>query len=166
MKKNSDSNWKMKKFRWKILILVQSNDYWSILILYATWRFPFNWKNPIGYFVAASFEYIALLNLFMFVACVISFGISNFVFSMTMSIDVNNILNLLNDSAKTKDNRSQTMRHLADFVKCYSEQKQLRSQTTHTHSDSWLTLWNLISDFLLQIFLWFYGIMATNVYDD
>lgn len=91
-------------------------------------RCPFSWKNPIGYIFAAAIQYVAATYICLFVACALFFGIANFAIIMKTSTDTKDVLDVINESAKTKENRSQTLAHLSDFIKIYSAQKQLRTQ--------------------------------------
>lgn len=55
------------------------------------------------------------------------FGVVAYIFTIpTMTSDVINVADLINESAKIKENQSQTLIHLSEFIKFYSDRKQLR----------------------------------------
>ena len=92
-------------------------------------RYPFNWRNPITYFVAISYQYYTAIYLFRFVACLISFGLGIFLFAISATNDIKNDLKLMNDKAKTKRNRVRILKCLSSFVQFHSAVKKLSNRT-------------------------------------
>lgn len=93
-------------------------------------RFPFDWKNPLGYFVAVAFQYIATSLLFAFVSCMMSFEIGAFFMELLLTNDIKSDLKLFNENAMVKDNRSLAFKRFGDFIENHWTLKQLSVSIT------------------------------------
>lgn len=91
-------------------------------------RYPFATKNPLGFLVAATIQYIMLLNVWFFVACLISTGIGCFFFVLTMVDDAKVCLRSINKSAKAVAIPSILLKKYLRFIQLHSNTKQLRSK--------------------------------------
>lgn len=94
-------------------------------IFFSIRRFPFDWKNPVGYFFAVTLQYISVVYFFIFTECVIFFGVGCFVFELSATNDLKNDLAAINNSARKKKNKFQALSLVSDFIQSYSNLKQL-----------------------------------------
>lgn len=88
-------------------------------------RMPFDWKNPIGYLVAAIIQHLICIAIFSVVACLASYGIGAFLFGIFTIKDIKTILKSINDSAQTKKTERQAMEYLDDYIQCHTKLKRL-----------------------------------------
>lgn len=110
--------------KWKFLVSL------AIFLLWIC-RYPFDWKNPIGYFVAVTFQYISAVYLFTFTNCLIFFGIGSFIFEHSATNDLKNDLKSSNGIVKIKRKRAQVLDRVSDFIQFYSKLKQLSLRVDH-----------------------------------
>lgn len=88
-------------------------------------RFPFDWRNPIGYLIALSSQFIADTYFFIFVACVIAFGLGIFLFLLAAAKDIKTDLRLLNKCAKITKNQLRSLKRLSDFIEFHLRLNEL-----------------------------------------
>lgn len=91
-----------------------------------TLRFPFDTNNPIGYLFAFCLQYF-IVNCFAFFATnLLSTLVGSFLIGIALTNDMKNDPKLMNNFAKMRKNRLQTMRQkIYDFVEFNSTVKQL-----------------------------------------
>lgn len=94
-------------------------------------RFPFDWRNPIGYLVALTLQYTANVRFFKLVACLVATGLGAFSFELSMTTHVKTDLKLINESAKMKENRLSTLKRLSEFIEFHSRLKELSILTNY-----------------------------------
>lgn len=92
-------------------------------------RFPFDWKNPTGYSVVVLFQLVIAYFGLCFVAGLMCLAIGTFVIALTLTKDVRNDLNLINESVKSEQPLSNVLKQLTEFVRAHSHGKQLRKYT-------------------------------------
>lgn len=116
-----------------------SKFYWIMLKSYAVchhtirWplfsspnqRFPFDWNNPLGYFGAVIFEYTTIGCHFWFLSCALTFGVGFCLLTLAVTDDVKDDLKIINENAKSKQNPSQTLNLISEFIQLNSVSKQL-----------------------------------------
>lgn len=108
----------IKQPKKKCIILHKDSKY--------SFRYPFNWKNPLGYLVAVTFKYIGASYCLIFVTCSVFFGIGCCFFTLAIvSRDMKNYSMLINENAASHRNRMLTLDIIGDFVKCHSFMKRL-----------------------------------------
>lgn len=90
-------------------------------------RVPFDWKNPAGYFIAATLQFIMIGFDLFYIACITSFGVGSYLFVISVVKDVKSNTNLINHSAKDKKNRLQTLKQLSEFIDINSISLKLKS---------------------------------------
>lgn len=105
------------------------------VILFLNIRYPFDWKNPLGYFMAVVFQFIAATYFFLLLWCVVFLGIGfTFVVVAIINKDVKDYLKFINENAAQK--RSQALKCLSDFIQDHSTSKGLSvlniSNITHS----------------------------------
>lgn len=88
-------------------------------------RFPFDWKNPIGFLVATVFEYMTMTCEYTFVSCSFTFGFGNFFFIVSATQDLKNNLKSINELAVVQNNRRQTLKRISEFIRFHSSLKRL-----------------------------------------
>lgn len=88
-------------------------------------RFPFDWKNLVGYLSAVIFEYLFTLYEFVYVGSFTTYGIGFFIFSFTAYRDIIRNLESINKHAKLKRKHSKIFKQLVTFFHYYSNVKEL-----------------------------------------
>ena len=88
-------------------------------------RFPFDWKNPFGYFIAVIFEYIVTVNAFILGSAMIPFGLGAFLIALAALEEARDDLKKINDSAKLKENQLETLTRLGNFTQIHGRLMQL-----------------------------------------
>lgn len=86
---------------------------------------PFNWNNPIGYTVTVFIEYIIATHVFFTMMSMLSIGIAGYLYEMSLAKDINQILQSIDDSSKTKKRRQSLCTQFIEFVDLHSVTKQL-----------------------------------------
>lgn len=88
------------------------------------YRFPFNWKNPMGYLIAYTLLLISVLNFIYFVTCCVTLGIGIFVFITSVATDLKNELIAFADRIKIEPNPMIMIKSLHDFIQFHSNGKR------------------------------------------
>ena len=88
-------------------------------------RLPFDWKNPIGYLIAAPFQYTLLLNPLRYMATMVSLGVGTFLFTHSMTEDGKADLRLANEAAHKTETSDEMFEHLSRFLHAHSDVKEL-----------------------------------------
>lgn len=92
------------------------------------WRFPLDWKNPVGYIFVSVFVYVSTTISFYFMACILCLVISIFRLLLALIEDTRITLNSMKLNLKIEtDNKQQMMDELLDFIKLHSVAKQLNN---------------------------------------
>ena len=79
-------------------------------------RFPFDWKNPIGYFIAVLLQIHIVSIPFRYVAPFASLGIAALLFSCSMAKDVKNDIDAINESAQLERSREYIFEQLSELI--------------------------------------------------
>lgn len=88
-------------------------------------RFPFDTKNPIGYLIAVTFEYMQITYEFFLLANLLSLAIGSFSYAMSINKDIKCVLFSMNAYATNKENQFQTtLIKFAEFVEEQSATKR------------------------------------------
>lgn len=89
-------------------------------------RYPFDWKNPLGYLVVVTHQYVVAgyCSKFLFCAASSAIGCCAFLISIIRK-QVKNDLKLINANAASDRNHSLTLKLVADFVGIHSFLKKL-----------------------------------------
>lgn len=88
-------------------------------------RLPFDWKNPVGYLIAAIIQHIIVLIVFAVIACFTAWGVSMYMFEALMAKDIRKLLYSLNRNAQTNKNKLQAMQQLRIYITFHGDLKQL-----------------------------------------
>lgn len=97
-------------------------------------RYPFDWRNPLGYLYAVAFQYIACVYVFTFLSCAIFFGIGAFLLAVSIIKVVRNDLKLFNENALADENRLLILKRLIDFIENHSAVKKLSVSSQNFHA--------------------------------
>lgn len=90
---------------------------------FAKCRLPFDWKNPQGYLIAITLQYIIGIYAITFVGCIVTLGFGTFLFAVAVNKISKQSLSTIRKKAKHKSN--ETLRRLYEFVQFDSSVKQL-----------------------------------------
>lgn len=89
-------------------------------------RFPFDWKNPLGYLVAVILQYVAISYCLVFVFDVAFFGIGYCLcFTSIITKIVKKDLKIINENAASDTNRWLTINLIIEFIQSHSSLKRL-----------------------------------------
>lgn len=88
-------------------------------------RFPFDWKNPLGYLFAVTIQCIIATYGLKFLAFSVSFEMGAYFFSNALTKDIIGLLKTINKSAKAKGSHTRILKQLTEFVQYHSDVKQL-----------------------------------------
>lgn len=97
-----------------------------------TW-FPFNWRNPFGFFLAVSIQYIICTYVFIFVSCTVDLGFGTFLLVTTFTKDIENNARTINECGKNEKTHSQTLETISTFIQSYLDVKQLSAYLAYFH---------------------------------
>lgn len=90
-----------------------------------SYRFPFDWKNPIGFLFTAIITYTLGQFAFTFLAQVWSIGIGMCLFLISLTKDIKSILNRINESGRSSSpQRSRITKHITEYVRFHSNAKE------------------------------------------
>lgn len=98
-------------------------------------RLPFDWKNPIGYLAAVTFQYSSLTLVFNFVAFVILFGLYAFFFILSITSEIRSILKAISNDAKFKRNEREAMHKIRGYIHTHSIAKQWENELENQFSN-------------------------------
>lgn len=88
-------------------------------------RFPFDWKNPFGFFMATTLQYIlASYGLFIGV-CILALAIGVYLFGNAMSKCIKEILFAISEHSNAEIDRSVLLEQFIEFIQYHSRVKQL-----------------------------------------
>lgn len=99
-------------------------------------RFPFDWKNPIGYYIAVSLQYFGAKMALSYVGCFLSFGVASFAFSIAVCRDLKYELNLIDGNVKIGKRRCQIFSKFMKFIDLHTNMKQLSIGQQHEKNRS------------------------------
>lgn len=132
------------------------------------YRTPFDWRNPIGYLVAVTMQYVMIMYLLSTVGCALVFAIASYLFSIAMSKSIKLNLCSINRKAGDEIHRMRLMEQLVEFIEYHSRVKQLSIQnkqiehsSTNTKSSQITVILRVSSDFsaiyqhiITTLFVW------------
>lgn len=119
---------KMNYFSHILLNILYSLDaYFSIQI----YRFPFNWKNPIGYLFACSMEYIFISNICFAALYSTTFGVGSVFMLVWMNKDVKRDFSSINKAFTVKKNQMEFTKRFTEIIQFYFDTKQFSSNVNY-----------------------------------
>lgn len=81
---------------------------------------PFDWKNPLGYAIAAFVQYIMTVYVFLIATSLLCAGFECLLIAITLVDDLKEYLIEINENGKLKKNQSKPLKQFADFVQFHS----------------------------------------------
>lgn len=84
---------------------------------YSRCRFPFDWKNPVGYLVAIILQYQFVSYPCRYIGCFASLGFASFWFAVSAAKNIKSNLREINQSIKAKQHRSIIFQQFAEFIR-------------------------------------------------
>lgn len=97
-------------------------------------RFPFDWQNPFGFFVAIAIEYGICLYMAVIGAGVLVLAIGCYLYAVRMAECIKVLLFDITQSAGADE--TNLMKQLVDFIEFHSRAKQLSSSSGKWHATS------------------------------
>lgn len=89
-------------------------------------RLPFNWKNPIGYWIAVNLQLVFAATPLEFMGCFVSLAFASLIFVFSFRKDISDHLNEIDQDIKSKKLRSKVMEQLAELIQ-FTQLRQLSS---------------------------------------
>lgn len=83
-------------------------------------RFPWDWRTPVGYFIAVFIQYILTSYVFALGTFALVIGLGCILNGRTVVKDICASLNAFNDIANSDANRIQMIEQLSDFLDTHS----------------------------------------------
>lgn len=88
-------------------------------------RFPFDTNGPIGYLIACIIEYISIGFTYYIIACTTAFGIGIIFTAISMTKELQRILQLINGKVHSNENQSSELSNLfSEFIDIHGIVKQ------------------------------------------
>lgn len=94
-------------------------------------RLPFDWKNPIGYFLAVALQYIVSTYIFFMAAGLTSFAIGIYLIGLAATKEIRNQIQEINKNLKTERDDDYIHRVFSIFTQWHSKLKQLSFHQLH-----------------------------------
>lgn len=101
----------------------------------------------MGFLFAVVISYVFTDFIATFIAHILSTGIGTNLFLVSLTKDIQRILIQINESGKTTSQRSQTMKHISEYVQFHSNAKELSCLILY-HVKSFLTEFSIPADWL------------------
>lgn len=90
------------------------------------YRFPFEVKNPCGYTIAVTLEYIFTINVLFIVLCLLSFAFGTCLTLISLAKDIKYEMHSLNENASAKDGQLKIVKQFSELIDIHSDAKQFR----------------------------------------
>lgn len=88
-------------------------------------RFPFDWKNPIGYLIAIAIEYVMAWYLLVIGAVLIPLAIGSYLYLMALSKCVKGALFAVSQCTNGTKTNQEILERIIEYAELYSRVKQL-----------------------------------------
>lgn len=92
-------------------------------------RFPFDWRNPLGFFIAISIQYTVATHLLAICACVMNLAVGSFLYAIGLCDFIKGYLLSINQNARARADPSILLEQLTEFLEMHSSLKQLSEHT-------------------------------------
>lgn len=106
------------------------------LFKHITMRFPYDWKNPIGYSVAVSTQYLLAFYPSQFIGCFMNLAFGSFMFAKIFVIILKNELHAINKMAIHKKSRKNMREKISKIIRGHAHSKQLSGWPIYEHSQT------------------------------
>lgn len=95
------------------------------LLVCEMFRFPFDWKNPIGYLISVSWNSIVIFVLFRFLTCMVPLALGAYLFVFSVNNDWEHVIRTLGKRKATKPSKVNIFKRVTEFIRSHSNMKQL-----------------------------------------
>lgn len=126
-------------------------------------RFPFDWRNPIGYLIVVTFEYIIYFYVCLIIACILGLEIGAYLFGISATKDIQRILHIIKinyEAQKYGIQASDLMKLFAEFINVHGSVKQL-STVSIFQKFVWVRLYR----FIFRSFIMNFRVFSRLVHD-
>lgn len=125
-------------------------------------RFPFNWKNPIGYIFVVIFEYIISTYAYVVVFGAVFFGIGCCVFVVAIiTKNIKNDLKFINENATSDPNQLITFKLIKSFIQNHS----ILEKFSAFPASSFMPFKTYKFRFYFQVYPWLFELISNTVCD-
>lgn len=80
-------------------------------------RYPFNWRTPLGYFIAVILQLISVSLPMRYIGCFVSFALAGFVIALALAKDMKGHIKLFDEYAKAKLPERTVYHQLAELIR-------------------------------------------------
>lgn len=112
-------------FKSKLSQFFSNQSFLSILSCSSRCRYPFDWKNPYGYFFAFATQCVTMFYVNYLITIVLATGIGFYMLIMSLSNDIKSNLESINAMTKRKKNHLELLNHLKCSLHYHSNAMQL-----------------------------------------
>lgn len=120
-------------------------------------RFPFDWRNPVGFAVAMLMQYIMFMYGARIGCCVFCLAIRSYLYGIALSRVIKGNLFAINRSTQAEAEQSQTFKQLVKFLDLHSSAQQLGGKTKSTLSTETIHSFSVLQLCLFQSDQQFFG---------
>ena len=103
-------------------------------------RFPFDWKNPVGYLIAVVLEYIIVSLALRYMGCFLGYGFGGYFFVMAIAKDLKSFVKSIGKSAKkcqSTTSEQKILQNLCEFIRLHTSVKKLMKNLTSNNIFFW-----------------------------
>lgn len=90
-------------------------------------------KNPFGYLIAVTLEYVQITYGFLFMGCMLSMGFGAFYFAISIAADLDANLIAINENAKMKDCHARIFQQWCEFIRLHADMKEYTVPLSYSH---------------------------------
>ena len=100
-------------------------------------RFPFDWKNPLGFLLATSLEFVMLFFSSRYLACFLILGFGMFMYGLSFAKDMIAELHSINKWAKAKKSETNILKRLIEIVIMHTDMKRWNEAVSLIKNSFW-----------------------------
>lgn len=104
-------------FSYSFILPIKFHYEFNVLLKSNIERFPFDWKNPIGYSVAINLQLVMFSFPLSFIAYTLGLSFGAFIFGLAFVKDVKYTIKSLEKFVKTKPQRSAILRKVIELIR-------------------------------------------------
>ena len=86
-------------------------------IFFFAYRYPIDWKHPIGYLIAIGLEIVSVFVALHYVTCFLTFAIGCVMISLAVAKDIKDSLILMDENAKSKQYRLHMVERFMELIR-------------------------------------------------
>lgn len=114
---------------WAVKVFIsQKQIFWrSICVHIYSIRFPFDWKNPVGFLMTAIIAYALFQHTLSCATYMVCYGIGMNFYIVSLIEDIKCHLNVINNNIRTEVNRIEISNQISEYLQLHSDSTQLSS---------------------------------------